>query len=135
LIPLVHDLLGCKCRWKFYAKKLDGSNSTNAREHVGGRPDKVHKAFKLHRDLIVMTNYRLITVDKQGVTGSKRSMTSIPYKSIRKFGKESAGLFDLDAELILWITGESAPIKWEFSKGVNINEVYSLLTYFVLASR
>ena len=62
-------------------------------------------------------------------------MTSIPYKSIRKFGKESAGLFDLDAELILWIIGESAPIKWEFSKGVNINEVYSLLTYFVLANR
>src|ERR1700754_292929 len=83
--------------------------------------EQVHKAFKLHRDLIVMTNYRLITVDKQGVTGSKQSMTSIPYKSIRKFGKESAGLFDLDAELILWITGESAPIKWEFSKGVNIN--------------
>ena len=97
--------------------------------------EQVHKAFKLHRDLIVMTNYRLITVDKQGVTGSKQSMTSIPYKSIRKFGKESAGLFDLDAELILWITGESVPIKWEFSKGVNINEVYALLTYFVLSSR
>jgi hypothetical protein len=59
--------------------------------------EQVHKAFKLHRDLIVMTNYRLITVDKQGVTGSKQAMTSIPYKSIRKFGKESAGLFDLDA--------------------------------------
>ena len=96
--------------------------------------EQIHKAFKLHRDLIVLTNYRIITVDKQGITGAKQSMTSIPYKSIRKFSKESAGLFDMDAELAIWIAGEGAPIKWEFSKGVNINEVYCLLTYFVVLS-
>ncbi len=94
--------------------------------------ESVAKAFHLFRDQIVLTNRRLITIDKQGVTGSKQAVISIPYSSIKKFSKESAGLFDLDAELQVWITGEAMPMKWEFSKGVNINEVYALLSQFVL---
>lgn len=95
--------------------------------------ETVAKAFHLFRDQVVMTNRRIITIDKQGTTGSKREVTSIPYGSIKKFSKETAGLFDLDAELRIWLTGEPEPLKWQFSKGVNINEVYALLSQFVLA--
>jgi hypothetical protein len=97
--------------------------------------ETVTKAFKLIRDQIVMTNLRLISINKQGVTGKKQEMTSIPYSSIKKFSKESAGHFDLDAELRIWLAGETEPCKWDFSRGVDINQVYQVLSHYVLLAK
>lgn len=94
--------------------------------------EKIEKAFKLIRDMFVFTNKRLILVDKQGLTGSKVDYQTIPYSSIKKFSKESAGLLDLDAELKIWVTGEALPIKKEFKKDQNINEVYKILSTHIL---
>ena len=38
-------------------------------------------------------------VDKQGLTGSKVEYHSVPYRSITHLSIETAGTFDLDAEL------------------------------------
>lgn len=95
--------------------------------------ERVEKAFKLFRHLIVLTDLRIITLDKEGVTGSKQTVTSIPYHQVKRFSRQSAGLFDLDAELCLWLRDEAEPIRWEFSKGVDINEVYHVLSRHVLA--
>lgn len=92
----------------------------------------LEKAYKLVRDMFVFTNKRLILIDKQGITGSKVDFQSIPYASIIKFSKESPGLLDLDAELKIWIKGESQPIKKEFKKNNNINEAYLILSKYVL---
>jgi hypothetical protein len=92
----------------------------------------IEKAFKLIRDMFVFTNKRLILVDKQGLTGSKVDYISIPYTSIIKFSKESAGLLDLDAELKIWVRGESVPVKKQFGKDNNINEVYLILSRHIL---
>lgn len=94
--------------------------------------EQIEIAFKLIRDLFVFTNKRLIMVDKQGLTGSKTEYQTIPYSSIKKFSKESAGMLDLDAELKIWITGESLPIKKEFKRDQNINEVYRILSHYIL---
>ena len=94
--------------------------------------ERIEKAFKLIRDMFVFTNKRLILVDKQGLTGSKIDYQTIPYSSIKKFSKESAGLLDLDAELKIWVTGEALPIKKEFKKDQNINEVYKILSTHIL---
>ena len=92
----------------------------------------IEKAYKLIRDLVVFTNKRLIMVDKQGFTGKKKQYTSIPYRSIVRFSKESAGHFDLDAEIKLWLSGSSEPIQIEFRKDKNIHEVYQVLSTQVL---
>lgn len=92
----------------------------------------LEKAYKLVRDMFVFTNKRLILIDKQGITGSKVDFQSIPYSSIIRFSKESPGLLDLDAELKIWIRGESLPIKKEFKKNNNINEAYLILSKYVL---
>ena len=92
----------------------------------------LEKAYKLIRDMFVFTNKRLILVDKQGMTGSKVEYTSIPYRTILRFSKESAGLLDLDAELKIWVTGQEEPISKEFKKDNNINEVYQMLSSYVL---
>jgi hypothetical protein len=94
--------------------------------------EKIEKAFKLIRDMFVFTNKRLILVDKQGITGSKAEYLSVPYGSIIKFSKESAGLLDLDAELKIWVRGEALPIKKQFGKDNNINEVYQILGQHIL---
>jgi hypothetical protein len=94
--------------------------------------EQIEKAFKLIRDMFVFTNKRLILVDKQGITGSKVDYISIPYASIIKFSKESAGLLDLDADLKIWVRGEAMPIKKQFGKDNNINEVYQVLSRHIL---
>ncbi|WP_439881074.1 PH domain-containing protein [Pontibacter sp. MBLB2868] len=95
--------------------------------------ERIERAYKLIRDMLVFTNKRLILVNKQGITGSKTDYQSIPYGSIKMFSKESAGIADLDAELKIWLTGETEPtIKQDFRKGDNINEAYRVLSKYVL---
>lgn len=89
--------------------------------------EQITKAFKLIRDLIVFTNSRLILVDKQGITGKKIEYHSIPFRSITHFAVETAGHLDLDAELKIWISGNSSPITKEFKKDKNIFEVQKAL--------
>ncbi|MBL1176546.1 PH domain-containing protein [Pantanalinema sp. GBBB05] len=94
--------------------------------------EQIEKAYQLIRDLFVFTNKRLILVDKQGMTGKKIEFLSIPYSKITKFSRESAGHFDLDAELKIWVGSDPMPIAKEFRKTVNINEVYAVLSKYVL---
>jgi hypothetical protein len=92
----------------------------------------IEKAYKLIRDMFIFTNKRLILVEKQ-LVGSKVDYLSIPYSSIKKFSKESAGLLDMDAELKIWLNSDNTPIVKQFSKGSNnINEVYKILSQYLL---
>ncbi len=94
--------------------------------------ETVQKAYKVIRDMFIFTNKRLIIIDKQGVTGSKVEMLSIAYSKITKFSKESAGHFDLDAELKIWVGSDPTPISKDFKAGDNINEVYRIISEFSL---
>lgn len=94
--------------------------------------EHVEKAYKLIRDLFIFTNKRLILVDKQGLTGKKMDIHSVPYKSITHFSIETAGNFDMDAELKIWISGLSGPIEKQFNKSLNIYELQSVLAEYVL---
>jgi len=92
----------------------------------------IEKAYKLIRDMFIFTNKRLILIDKQGMTGKKIEYHSIPYRSITHFSIETAGHFDLDAELKIWISGSSVPIEKQFNKSLNIYELQSVLATYVL---
>jgi hypothetical protein len=94
--------------------------------------ESVEKAYKLIRDMFIFTNKRLILVDKQGVTGKKIEYHSIPYRNITHFSIETAGNFDLDAELKIWISGSQVPIEKQFNKSLNIYELQSVLAEYVL---
>ncbi|MEB4869703.1 PH domain-containing protein [Priestia megaterium] len=94
--------------------------------------ERVEQAYKVIRDLMVFTTKRLIIVDKQGVTGKKTDYHSIPYKTITHFSVETAGTFDLDAELNIWVSGSSVPISKEFRKDKSIYDVQKVLASYVL---
>lgn len=95
--------------------------------------EEIEIGFKLIRDTFIFTNKRLILVDKQGITGSKTEYKSISYKSITRFSVETAGTFDLEAELKIWISSEQQPsITKQFNKSVNVYEVQKILAFHVL---
>lgn len=89
-------------------------------------------AFKIVRDLFVFTQFRLILADKQGITGKKVEYHSIPYKSISQFSVETAGRFDMDSELKIYISGNPLPLKKEFKKGTDIVQLQKLLATYIL---
>lgn len=96
------------------------------------KDERIEKAYKLIRDLFIFTDKRLILVDKQGLTGKKVEYHSIPYKSITHFSIETAGSFDLDAELKIWISGNALPLQKQFNKNLNIYELQTVLAEYVL---
>ncbi|MDR5589830.1 PH domain-containing protein [Christiangramia sp. SM2212] len=95
--------------------------------------ESIEAGFKIIRDTFIFTNKRLILVDVQGLTGNKVEYFSVLYKSITRFSVETAGSFDLDAELKIWISGEqNLSISKKFNKKVDIYEVQKLLAQFTM---
>jgi len=95
--------------------------------------ETIELGFKVIRDTFIFTNKRLILVDKQGITGSKVEYLSISYKSISRFSIETAGTFELDAELKIWISSEVKPsICKQFNRSVDVYEVQKVLAHHVL---
>jgi hypothetical protein len=90
-------------------------------------------AYKVIRDFFVFTDKRLILVDIQGITGSKVDYMSVPYKSITRFSVETAGTFDLDAELKVWVSGSPAPIERTLKKGTDVRGIQRALAGAILA--
>lgn len=95
--------------------------------------ESIELGFKLIRDTFIFTNKRLLLIEKQGITGSKIEYKSIIYKSISRFSIETAGTFDLEAELKIWVSSEVNPsIVKQFNKSVNVYDVQTLLAHHVL---
>src|SRR5690606_259685 len=92
--------------------------------------EEIELGFKLIRDTFIFTNKRLILIEKQGITGSKIEYKSITYKSISRFSVETAGTFDLEAELKIWVSSEANPsIVKQFNKSVNVYDVQNVLAH------
>lgn len=95
--------------------------------------ETVELGFQLLRDVFMFTNKRLILIDVQGFTGSKAEYKSMPYKNISRFSLETAGTFDLDAELKIWISSENVPtVSKKFNKSIDVYEVQRYLASKVL---
>jgi hypothetical protein len=81
----------------------------------------------------MFTSKRLILIDVQGVTGSKIEFQSLPYKNISRFSLETAGTFDLDAELKIWISSENLPtVSKKFNKSIDVYEIHRYLASKVM---
>lgn len=93
--------------------------------------ENIQQAYEIFRDLFIFTDKRLILVDKQGITGKKTQYHSIPYKSIRHFSIETAGHFDLDAELKIYVAGMDMPISKKFDKNLNIYQLQAILAEYI----
>ena len=94
--------------------------------------EEIALAYKLVRDFFVFTEKRILLVDIQGITGRKVEYLSIPYRSISRYALETAGTFDLDAELKIWISGDSTPIQRTLKSGTDVKAIQLALSAGVL---
>lgn len=113
------------------ASRMDPVAAAHEYGRLLGQGEQVHAAYLLVRDAFLFTDRRLILVDKQGLTGKKIEYHTVPYRSITHFSVETAGTFDLDAELKIWLSGSAVPIAKQFGKGVDVYEVQALLSHYV----
>ncbi|MBE6983273.1 MAG: PH domain-containing protein [Ruminococcaceae bacterium] len=88
-------------------------------------------AYKSVRDGVVFTTKRIIAVNIQGLTGKKQDYTSIPYSKISTFSLETAGVFDLDAELELYMSGVGK-VKFQFTGNTDVKAICKAISQFVL---
>jgi hypothetical protein len=97
--------------------------------------EEVLAAFKTARDLVFLTNYRLCLVDIQGLTGRKVDVESVPYRSIVRFSVETAGTFDLDADLRIWVSSAAEPIGIKIGRNSNTALIQRILAAGVFGQR
>ena len=88
--------------------------------------------YKTIRDLAIFTNKRLIVKDKQGITGLKSEIFSLPYKSIIMWSIENAGkIVDFNSEVVLWTRIGKFKIKLGVDIDVKKNRLFTCKLYFV----
>jgi hypothetical protein len=88
-------------------------------------------AFKTVRDQVIFTTKRIFVVNVQGITGKKTSYFSYPYSKIQYFGVETAGVLDIDSELILAFSN-GAKLSFDFRSSVDIRRLNTLISNYVL---
>ena len=114
------------------ASEVDIDELAQELEPIIAPNEQIAMGYKVIRDMFVFTDKRLILIDKQGLTGKKTEYLSIPYKSISRFSIETAGRFDLDAELKLWIGSDTTPMVKELKKGTDVVGIQKALAQFIL---
>ncbi len=115
----------------FKLKAVDNSTYASAISATFADGENILSTFKGIRDGVVFTNKRIIAINVQGLTGTKKDFTSLPYSKIQAFSVETAGVFDLDSELELWFSG-LGKVKFEFVKTANVSAICKMISERVL---
>ena len=93
--------------------------------------EQIISSYYTIRDYVVFTNKRIIAVNVQGITGKKKDFTSVPYSKIQTFSIETAGHFDLDSELEIYISSVGK-VKFEFKGECNITKIGQIISSYIL---
>jgi hypothetical protein len=100
----------------FSASDLDIDKAGVEFQEVLLSGEKILAAFRHIRDPVLLTDRRLIYVNVQGLTGSKVEHLSVPWRSVVRFSVESAGSFDLDTDMKIWVSGRTDAIEVKISR-------------------
>uniref|UniRef100_I5AUC5 Bacterial Pleckstrin homology domain-containing protein n=1 Tax=Eubacterium cellulosolvens (strain ATCC 43171 / JCM 9499 / 6) TaxID=633697 RepID=I5AUC5_EUBC6 len=94
--------------------------------------EQILSCYATVRDQAALTTHRIIVMDKQGLTGKKVEIYSLPYRSIDMWSSENAGPFlDFDAELELWT--KAGHIKLMLNRRCDIREFDRILGRAILS--
>lgn len=95
--------------------------------------EEIIDAFKTIRDQVVFTNKRIISIDVQGITGKRKSFSTLPYSTIQFFEIQTQGFMEIfpDTELFIqYANGFTA--QFEFKGNVDICKIGKLISTYVL---
>ena len=98
--------------------------------------EEIVQCFKTIRDQVIFTNkrvfvVRVFVVNVQGITGKKVSYFSYPSSKVQYWGIETAGLMDIDSELIL-VFNDGNRLQFDFKAKVDIKQICANISSFVL---
>lgn len=111
-------------------------NVSEVRDEVNGlliEGEMIACTFKTVRDQLIFTNKRIISVDVQGITGKRKSFSSMPYSKIQFFSIQTPGFAELipDSELVLTFSNGFVA-KFEFKGQTDIGEIGRMISDYVL---
>ncbi|MCI8460359.1 MAG: PH domain-containing protein [Bacilli bacterium] len=113
---------------------LKAIDKKEVREEVDGlliNGEKIIYAFQTIRDQVIFTNNRVFVVNVKGITGKKIAYFSYPYSKIQYYGIETAGLLDIDSELILAFSNGEI-LQFDFKSNVDIKTISSMIAKYIL---
>ncbi|MBL4898954.1 MAG: PH domain-containing protein [Colwellia sp.] len=93
--------------------------------------ERIIDSYKSMRDGVVFTSKRIIAVNVQGITGSKKDFTTLPYKNIVAYSVETSGTFDLDSELEIYFSAIGT-VKFEFTGKTSMLEISKIISSYLL---
>lgn len=118
--------VGSIMTWTFYEE----TDVPKEVEEILIEGETAEAAYKTVRDVAVVTNKRIIIADRQGITGKKVEIYTIPFKSIVIYSSENGGKIDLNAELELWT--RAGKFKLLLNKKVNIRKLDRIIASHIL---
>lgn len=95
--------------------------------------EEIDLAYSHVRDKVWFTSKRIITMDVQGLTDSKKEYKTFPYSKISSFSIETAETFDGDSDFKIWLSGVGI-FEIKFKKSLNIKKVGRFLSNKILNS-
>ena len=93
--------------------------------------EEIVEYYSSLRDFVIFTNRRIIACNVQGMTGSKRDYTSLPYSKMQAFSIESSGTFDMDSELTVCFSG-LGEVRFDFTSNSDVRTINKLIATYVL---
>ncbi len=117
----------------FNLKQIDVSNVRNEVSSFLIEGEEILDAFKTIRDQVVFTNKRIISIDVQGITGKRKSFSTLPYSTIQFFEIQTQGFMEIfpDTELFIqYANGFTA--QFEFKGNVDICRIGKIISTYVL---
>ena len=89
--------------------------------------EKLIKGYQIVRDVMILTDKRIIIVDYLGLRGKKIEYQMIPYHKINRLYIETPGNLDTDYTLKLFISGSLEPIEKQINRDVDIHELNHII--------
>ena len=93
--------------------------------------EDIIQCFQTVRDQVLFSSKRVFVVNVQGITGKKVSYYSYPYSKVQYFGIETAGVLDIDSELVL-VFSDGNRLQFDFKAGVNIKGICAGISKYIL---
>ncbi len=93
--------------------------------------EKIHLAFQTIRDQVIFTSHRIFVANVKGITGKKIAYFSYPYSKIQYYGIETAGMLDIDSELIVAFSSGQV-LQFDFKSNVDITTINTLISKYTL---
>ena len=89
--------------------------------------EKLIKGYQIVRDILILTDKRIIIVDYLGLRGKKIEYQMIPYYKINRFYIETPGQLDTDYTLKIFVSGSLEPVEKQIKKDIDIHELNRII--------